>query len=133
MKPSLIYAKQIAALNELCFDKADEYSDARRVMGCHAYVIFEDTKLVAYVLIRPGRIATLDRYGVRPGYQGRGHGVTILKRALVNFRAVTTYVLSSNATSCAALLKAGFFVTGTDNGSITLMYLREDVLSPRSI
>jgi RimJ/RimL family protein N-acetyltransferase len=116
---------EVAALNELCFGEDDFYNKPERLTGCGVFLSYVGDTLVSYVLIKPGRISTLERYGVRPYYAGVGHGTQILRRALENYPVVTTYAAGTNGASNAALLKAGFFITGTDNGFITFMYLRD--------
>lgn len=128
-KPTPEVAVAIAALNALCFGNDDLYNDPVRVEGCCMYCIWSERtgELAAFALIKPGRVSTLERYGVHPKHSGMGNGVGVLRLALEHHRAVTTYAAASNGASCAALLKAGFFITGSDNGFITFMWLREDV------
>lgn len=117
--------KEVAELNELCFGEDDFYNKWERVAGCDVYPRYQEDRLVGYVLVRPGRIASLERYGVRPGYTGEGIGANLLRYALQFYPVVTTYAAGTNGASNAALLKAGFFITGTDNGFITFMCLRD--------
>lgn len=127
-KPTNEVAPAIAKLNEICFGDDDIYNDPVRVQGCVMYCIWDDRtgELAAYALVKPGRVSTLERYGVHPQHSGMGNGSAILKLAVANHKAVATYAESSNGASCAALIKAGFFITGTDNGFVSFMYLRDD-------
>lgn len=124
MKPTKKLSSDIAALNEICFDGEDEYNDARRVEGCDVYFIRGVEGVVAYALLKPGRIASLERYGVKPGFTGKGFGRKVLKKALAKYKAVSTYASGSAAASCAVLTKVGFNIIGTGDGWVYFMYLR---------
>jgi len=127
-KPTTEVAPAIAALNRLCFGDDDIYNDPVRVQGCVMTCIWNGRtgELEAYALVKPGRVSTLERYGVHPQHSGKGNGVAVLKLAVQNHRAVSTYAASSNGASCAALIKVGFFITGTDNGFVSFMWLPDD-------
>lgn len=125
-KPTPEVAALISQINKECFGDDDFYNDAARVEGCDAFCLWGRDEICAYALFRPGRVATLERYAVRPKHAGTGKGTHILKLALRQYKAVSTYASATNGASCAALLKAGFFITGSDNGFITFMWLRDE-------
>lgn len=130
-KENVDVAAAIAKLNEICFSEEDYYNLPVRVGGCCMYALWSDSgeTLDAYALVKPGRVSSLERYGVHPRCGGIGRGQEVLKLALAQHRAVTTYAAGTNGASVAALLKAGFFITGTGGDFITFMYLRPEEAS----
>jgi hypothetical protein len=127
--PPVAEVKGIARLNKLCFGDDDIYNDPRRVAGCTLYTISSQRQVVAYALVKPGRVASLERYGVRPGWLGKGYALQVLQKALKDYKAVWTYASGSNGASCAAMLKVGFMMAGAGEGWVYFLYLAPESMN----
>lgn len=125
--------KLIAKLNQLCFGEEDIYSCPVHVAGCHTYVVYDKApekhtpgdplKIIAYALFKPGKIASLERYGVHPEHQGQGLGARLLQKSLENYRVVWTYSSGTNPASIAVMQKVGFMLSGAGGDWVYLLYI----------
>jgi len=120
--------EEIVELNKRVFGNDDSYStQPEQLKRCAIYFIRNDQdEIVSFALIRPGRISTLERYGVRPDLQGTGLGGAILRAVCEKYPVIHTYVSTLNIASAAALCRAGFMPAGGSGEWLTLIYVRSD-------